>query len=156
MCDAIHYRAYEHMHRAFFWATVLWNLCQTSMQPDSKQRKRYLRPGTFNSRGFSSETGRGSVACVKSQGLVGQPRAALCLWATSMGSEVTGSFATNFKRGRTAPSVLTVVSFHWYRLIYFRFGQGCPRWISCAVKEGCEILYVLLNSKNIFFWLSNT
>lgn len=157
MCDAIHYRVYAHTHRAYFWATVLWNLCQTSMQPDSKQRKWYLRPGTFNStEGLPQRLQTGSVACVKSQRLVGQPRAALCLWATRMGSEVSGSFATDFKRGRTDPSVSTAVSFHWHQLNCFRFGQGCKRWVWSAVKGGCEILYLLLHSKNIFLWLSNT
>lgn len=105
-CDAIHYRVYAHMHWAYFWATVLWNLCQTSMQPDSKQRKRYLRPGTFNStEGLPQRLQAGSAACVKSQRLVGQPRAVLCLWVTHMGSEVTGNFATDFQRSMTLTTV---------------------------------------------------
>lgn len=69
------------MHWAYFWATVLWNLCQTSMQPDSKQRTRYLRPGTFNStEGLPQRLQTGSVACIKSQRSVGQWRAVLCPW----------------------------------------------------------------------------
>lgn len=103
MCDAIHYRVYAYMHWAYFWATVLWNLCQTSMQPDSKQRTWYLRPGTFNSReGLPQRLQTGSVACVKSQRLVGQQRAVLCPWVTHVVSEGTGSFATDFQRGKTS------------------------------------------------------
>lgn len=157
MCDAIHYRVYAHMHWAYFWATVLWNLCQTSMQPDSKQIKWYLRPGTFNStEGLPQRLQMGSVAGVKSQRLVGQLRAVLCLWATRMGSEVSGGFTTDLKRDATALSVSTAVSFHWHQQNCFSFGQECKRWFWSAVKGDCEILVLLLHSKNIFLWLSNT
>lgn len=151
MCDAIHYRVYAHMHRAYFWATVLWNLCQTFMQPDSKQRKWYLRPGTFNStEGLPQRLQMGSVACGNSQRLVGQPRAVLCLWATRMGSEVSGSFATDCKRGRTTPVVSTAVSFHWHQQNCFGFGQGCKRWIQSAVKEIVKFYIFCFIKKKIF------
>lgn len=141
------------MHQVYFCAAIFWNLCQTSMQPDSKQRKWYLRLGTFNiAEGLPQRLQMGSIACVKSQRLVGQPRAVLCLWAICMGFEVSRSLATDLKK-----SVSTALSFYWHQWKCFKFGKGCKRWIQSAVRGGCEISYLLLHSKKpIFLYLSNS